>query len=118
MQCNKKHTTVCSSFAATGECHDRATCKLHHPKKNGKRVATTNIGKLKSKRQRYFVAGNDGLHGLKEASNIQECTDAYDSFSNENPDFIKVPEVALDFDDEIAEFRRKFASIKEHLSFS
>ena len=39
-----------------------------------------------------------------------------DSFSNENPDFIKVPEVALDFD-EIAEFRRKFASIKEHLPF-
>ena len=74
------------------------------------------MGKLKSKRQRYFVAGNDGLHGLKEASNIQECTDAYDSFSNENPDFIKVPEVALDFD-ELAEFRRKFASIKEHLSF-
>jgi hypothetical protein len=116
LQCNKKHTIVCPSFAATGECDSKATCKLHHPKKTGKRVASSDISKLKSKKRRYFVAGNDGLHGVKEASDVQESGDAYDGFSNENPDFIEVPDVAVEFD-EAADFQRKFACIKEQHPF-
>ncbi|KQJ99614.1 hypothetical protein BRADI_3g44276v3 [Brachypodium distachyon] len=31
--CHKKHSYVCPSFEATGECPQKSICKLHHPKK-------------------------------------------------------------------------------------
>jgi hypothetical protein len=57
-KCNKKHTYVCPQYAATGECKERLTCKLHHPKKKDKpKVSSERKGGTNTKR-RYFVAGD------------------------------------------------------------
>lgn len=57
-KCNKKHTYVCPEYAATGECKERSTCKLHHPKKKDKpKVSSEHKGGTNTKR-RYFVAGD------------------------------------------------------------
>lgn len=57
-KCNKKHTYVCPQYAATGECKERSTCKLHHPKKKDKpKDSSEHKGGTNTKR-RYFVAGD------------------------------------------------------------
>lgn len=57
-KCNKKHTYVCPEYAATGECKERSTCKLHHPRKKDKpKVSSERKGGTNTKR-RYFVAGD------------------------------------------------------------
>lgn len=55
LQCNKKHTYVCSVYAETGECPDRSTCKFHHPLKKAKSRAPLTGHKLGTKnKRRYF----------------------------------------------------------------
>ena len=41
---------------------------------------------------RLTTGKTNGLHELKRITNIQACHDAYDSFSNESPDFINMQE--------------------------
>lgn len=117
-ECNKKHTTVCPTFAATGDCSDKSTCKLHHPKRKGKRVSNANLGKIKSKKKRrYFVTGSIGFNEQAgESSRLPQHVQGFDSLSTDSGsiDFIGIPEVVIDLD-EIDDFKRKFASIKEQL---
>lgn len=105
---------MCPNFAATGECPDKSTCKLHHPKKNGKRVPSGNFCKLKTKkRRRYF--GIDNTKSDQHADEI--CLDKeFVSFltDSSSAEFIEIPEVVNDLDDN-DDFKRKFAFIKEHL---
>ncbi|KAG6554910.1 hypothetical protein Mapa_003494 [Marchantia paleacea] len=63
-KCNKKHTYVCPTHAATGECSDQATCKFHHPKKKGK-VEIAISRKLGLKRKRRYFCSTDSETGGK-----------------------------------------------------
>ncbi|XP_029144133.1 uncharacterized protein [Arachis hypogaea] len=53
-ECRKKHSYVCPTFEAMGNCEEGTKCKLHHPKKlskekKRKRSRDENVG-----RRRYF----------------------------------------------------------------
>ncbi|MED6123478.1 hypothetical protein PIB30_049489 [Stylosanthes scabra] len=53
-ECRKKHSYVCPTFEAMGNCEEGTKCKLHHPKKQSKgkkrkRSEDENVG-----RARYF----------------------------------------------------------------
>ncbi|MED6119839.1 hypothetical protein PIB30_015358 [Stylosanthes scabra] len=53
-ECRKKHSYVCQTFEAMGNCEEGTKCKLHHPKKQSKgkkwkRSEDENVG-----RGRYF----------------------------------------------------------------
>ncbi|CAH9128458.1 unnamed protein product [Cuscuta epithymum] len=55
-ECQRKHSYVCPSFEATGDCPQGSKCKLHHPKIKSKRRkwrgASSN--EKKNDRGRYF----------------------------------------------------------------
>ncbi|KAI5064710.1 hypothetical protein GOP47_0019405 [Adiantum capillus-veneris] len=110
-ECNKKHTTVCPTFLATGECLDKSTCKLHHPKRKCKRAPTNNLWKSKSKkRRRYF-----GTESIESGQCADEVSfDGVSSSMDAGAEFIEVPDVIFDFE-ENEELRRKFPFIKEHM---
>lgn len=96
IQCNKKHTYVCPTHAATGECSDQATCKFHHPKKKGKvEIAITR--KLGLKRKRRYFCSTDSETGGKSVN--ENCAAA----SSVPEDDLPVKEEKV-VDEELAEF--------------
>lgn len=119
-ECNKKHTSVCPSFTATGECSDRSTCKLHHPEKKVKRVLSVKSGRGAMKRKRrYFVTGSLGLseqgRDLSQIAEERRGTDCT-PVDSDGIDFIGLPNIDIELDlIESDDFKRKFASMKEHL---
>ncbi|OAE33356.1 hypothetical protein AXG93_4123s1310 [Marchantia polymorpha subsp. ruderalis] len=95
-KCNKKHTYVCPTHAATGECSDQATCKFHHPKKKGKvEIAITR--KLGLKRKRRYFCSTDSETGGKSVN--ENCAAA----SSVPEDDLPVKEEKV-VDEELAEF--------------
>ncbi|GLJ21499.1 hypothetical protein SUGI_0397310 [Cryptomeria japonica] len=63
-KCNKKHTHVCPQYAATGECPERLSCKLHHPKKKDKPKGSSKRKSGNIAKRRYFVADDMGISEL------------------------------------------------------
>ncbi|KAH9305277.1 hypothetical protein KI387_009681, partial [Taxus chinensis] len=86
-KCNKKHTYVCPQYAATSECPERLSCKLHHPKKKDKsKGSSKRKGGIISKR-RYFVT--DGL-------GISELASTLFRFHSEEQTALDLPSRALE----------------------
>ncbi|KAH7302785.1 hypothetical protein KP509_23G086900 [Ceratopteris richardii] len=111
-ECNKKHTTVCPTFLATGECADRAACKLHHPRKKHKRPPNNHLWKVKNKKRRYFVMEENMYSG--QQSDEQCLQDTSPAIADRNTEFIEVPDVIID-SEENGEFHRMFAPFKAHI---
>ena len=53
-QCRKKHSYVCPTFEATGNCEKGTKCKLHHPKKPGEGKKRKRSADHNNSRGRYF----------------------------------------------------------------
>ncbi|KAL3691160.1 hypothetical protein R1sor_004811 [Riccia sorocarpa] len=67
-KCNKKHTYVCPTHAATGKCPDQSTCKLHHPKRKGKFELAISR-KLGTKRKRRYFCSTETENRSKPERN-------------------------------------------------
>ncbi|XP_024515733.1 uncharacterized protein LOC9641455 isoform X3 [Selaginella moellendorffii] len=92
-QCNKKHTYVCPAYAATGECPERAACKLHHPnKKERTREVSTKASTKGEKKRRYFVGSEIPPRPLAMGSSSQDVPGNIDA----GVEFISLEGISLD----------------------
>lgn len=75
-ECQKKHSYVCPSFEATGDCPQGSNCKLHHPKSKSKGVKRGGASSNERKNDwgRYFGSPQIDLSECIRATTSGMCS--------------------------------------------